>query len=342
MSANQQPEQHHYTPPWLDWIATNVVPSAMIGAEFIIAGLFFVVTSVRNPYDPHLWSILEWALVIVAGFVGLAMAGLSLKLSGMAAEMLATSHYIRGAFTFGGVLVLALIETWAGIVERAALIGVGTADLLLADYSGIDAFRHIPTSVFMVSFLLPCLVLWYGWASRPPVVISAEEQSANHARKLAEARFKAELNEIRAGGAARMGVAFKDGLIGKRDEASPDANADGLDEESGADNVLSFPGNSAASRQARSGAKGGGGLPKTHVRDSDILAYIHETLKRIDVTIDDVKAWMSQHHKASRANADNAEGITLAGAPYIMRKSTAHAEAKKKWPPRPEIIELAD
>lgn len=224
--ATQQ--QHHYTPPWLDWIATNVVPSAMIVAEFIIGGLFFIVTSVRNPYAPQSWSVLEWALVIVAGCVGAAMAGLALKLSGMAAEMLATGRWIRGLFTFLGVLVLALIETWAGIVERASMIGVGKADLLLADYTGIDAFRHIPTSVFMVSFLLPCLVLWYGWASRPPVVISAEEQAATHHKKLADARFKAEMRAIQAGGLGAALRSAQAGITGastgKKDEPLPVGN----------------------------------------------------------------------------------------------------------------------
>lgn len=228
---NQQPQQHHYTPPWLDWIATNIVPSAMILAELIIITGFFIVTSVRKPYEPQAWSYLEWALVIVAGFVGLAMAGLALKLSGQAAEMLATSHYLRGAFTFAGVLVLAAIETWAGIVERAQTIGIGPADLLLADYSGIDAFRHIPTSVFMVAFILPCLVLWYGWASRPPAVISAEEQAATHEKKLAEARFKAELSTIRAGGAARTAAAFKNGITGKQDAPLPTDSAPAFSEE---------------------------------------------------------------------------------------------------------------
>jgi len=219
--AQTQQQQHHYTPPWLDWIATNVVPSAMIVAEFIIGSLFFIVTSVRDPYTPDRWSVLEWALVVVAGCVGAAMAGLALKLSGMAAEMLATGRWVRGLFTFLGVLILALIETWAGIVERASMIGVGKADLLLADYTHIDAFRHIPTSVFMVSFLLPCLVLWYGWASRPPVVISAEGQAATHHKKLADARFKAEMRAIQAGG---LGVALRAaqaGITGKKDDALP-------------------------------------------------------------------------------------------------------------------------
>ena len=225
MASNVPAQQHHYTPPWLDVIATHFVPSAMIGAEMVIVTLFFIVTSVRQPYNPWAWSYVEIALVFVSVCVGLAMAGLALKLSGIAAEMLATSHYIRGAFTFSLVLVLGLIEMWAGIVERAQTIGVGPADLLLADYTGIDAFKHIPTSVFMVSIILPCLVLGYGWASRPPVVISADEQAATHARKLADARFKADMNAIRAGGLGAAARAAKAGLTGQQGEPLPGGSA---------------------------------------------------------------------------------------------------------------------
>lgn len=218
MADGTQGQVHHYTPPWLDWIATHVVPSAMIVAEGIVITEFFIVTSVRNPYAPQAWGVLEWLLVVVAFCVGAAMAGLALKLSGGAAEMLATGHVIRGGFMFVIVLALGVIETWAGIVERAGTIGIGPADLLLSDYTGVDAFRHVPTSVFIVSFILPCLVLGYGWASRPPVVESLEELRHKNALKEEKARANAVLNEIRAKGLGATARAARAGLTGKKDE----------------------------------------------------------------------------------------------------------------------------
>jgi hypothetical protein len=313
--ATQQQQQHHYTPPWLDWIATNVVPSAMIVAEFIIGGLFYVVTSVRNPYAPQSWSAPEWGLVIVAGAVGIAMAGLALKLSGMAAEMLATGRWVRGFFTFLGVLALACIETWAGIVERASLVGVGKADLLLADYTGIDAFRHIPTSVFMVSFLLPCLVLWYGWASRPPVVISAEEQAASHHKKLADARFKAEMRAIQAGGLGSAFRAAQAGITGKKDDALP------------AGNEAVNPGNNAAdtlgnvtpiTRRKRPANQTG--LQWTV---GDLQAYIRESYHR---ELDDITAGNTIR---SLGGNKRLEGVV--GQPYYANNRKAKAWADKLY-----------
>ena len=312
--ATQQ-QQHHYTPPWLDWIATNVVPSAMIGAEFIIGSLFYVVTSVRDPYTPSRWSVLEWALVVVAGFVGLAMAGLALKLSGMAAEMLASSRYIRGLFTFGGVLILALIETWAGIVERASLVGVGPADLLLADYTGIDAFRHIPTSVFMVSFLLPCLVLWYGWASRPPVVISAEEQAATHHKKLADARFKAEMRAIQAGGLGAALRSAQAGITGKKDDTVPVGNDGGNSQVTDSDtpeNVTPF-----APSKVR-GKKTG-----RQWTASDLQGYIRATYGR---ELDDITAGNTIRSLGSNKRLDG-----IVGQPYYANNLTAKGWADKLY-----------
>jgi hypothetical protein len=311
----QQPQQHHYTPPWLDWIATNIVPSAMILAELIIVTGFFIVTSVRDPYDPSRWSYLEWALVIVAGFVGLAMAGLALKLSGQAAEMLATNHYMRGGFTFVGVLVLACIETWAGIVERAQTIGIGPADLLLADYTGISAFRSIPTSVFMVAFILPCLVLWYGWASRPPAVVTAEEQALTHRKKLAAARFKAEMREIQAGGLARAGLAFKKGITGAQEDAIP---GDGeplnspIDAQDTGGNVVAFKPSRAAGKKTA--------LQWTA---SDLQAYIRATYSR---ELDSETAG-----NTIRSLGDNRRLEGVVGQPYYANNRKAKAWADRLY-----------
>lgn len=314
-TQNAQPQQHHYTPPWLDWIATNVVPSAMIVAEFIIGALFFIVTSVRNPYAPQSWSVLEWALVVVAGCVGAAMAGLALKLSGMAAEMLATGRIVRGGFTFLGVLVLALIETWAGIVERASMIGVGKADLLLADYTGIDAFRHIPTSVFMVSFLLPCLVLWYGWASRPPVVISAEEQAATHNKKLADARFKAEMRAIQAGGLGAALRSAQAGITGKKDEVLPGGNEalySPVNDGDTPDNVTPFqPSRVPGKKSAR------------QWDFHDLQAYIRVTYGR---ELDDITAGNTIR---SLGNNKRLDGVV--GQPYYANNLTAKRWADKLY-----------
>lgn len=315
MATQQTQQQHHYTPPWLDWIATNVVPSAMIVAEFIIGGLFFIVTSVRNPYAPQSWSVLEWALVIVAGCVGAAMAGLALKLSGMAAEMLATGRVVRGGFTFLGVLILALIETWAGIVERASMIGVGKADLLLADYTGIDAFRHIPTSVFMVSFLLPCLVLWYGWASRPPAVISAEEQAATHHKKLADARFKAEMRQIQAGGLGASLRAAQAGITGKQSDAVPTGRGDGnpqVDEAGTPDNVTPLP-------RDRSGQN----VPGIHWTAARLQAYIRETYHR---ELDDITAG-----NQIKLLGGNKRFESAVGKPYIANNRKAKSWADSMY-----------
>jgi hypothetical protein len=317
MSAPQTPQAqtHHYTPPWLDWIATHIVPSAMIGAEMVIVTLFFIVTSVRQPYNPLAWSYLEAALVFVAACVGLAMAGLALKLSGMAAEMLATGHALRGAFTFAGVLILALIETWAGIVERAQTIGIGQADILLADYTGIAAFKSIPTSVFMVAFILPCLVLWYGWASRPPVTISAEQQALTHAAKLAQARFKAEMRAIQAGGLARAGVAFKNGITGRQTEEIPPDTQDGLAPEAGApigDNVVTFPGPKRAAKKT--------GLQWTA---SDLQAYIRATYGQ---EFDDTSAAFRIRVLGKEKRLDG-----VAGRPYYANNKTAKAWADGEY-----------
>jgi hypothetical protein len=316
MAANaQQAQQHHYTPPWLDWIATNVVPSAMIVAEFIIGSLFYVVTSVRNPYVPQSWSALEWGLAVVAGAVGIAMAGLALKLSGMAAEMLATGHVIRGFATFLGVLALAIIETWAGIVERASLVGVGKADLLLADYTGIDAFRHIPTSVFMVSFLLPCLVLWYGWASRPPVVISAEEQAATHQKKLADARFKAEMRAIQAGGLGAALRSAQAGITGKKDDALPASNDEGnspVHDGDTPENVTPFkPSRVPGKKTARQWTS------------SDLQAYIRATYGR---ELDDITAGNTIRSLGSNRRLDG-----IVGQPYYANNLTAKGWADKLY-----------
>lgn len=313
MAAQQQ--QHHYTPPWLDWIATNVVPSAMIVAEFIIGSLFFIVTSVRDPYTPDRWSVLEWALVVVAGCVGAAMAGLALKLSGMAAEMLATGRWVRGLFTFLGVLILALIETWAGIVERASMIGVGKADLLLADYTGIDAFRHIPTSVFMVSFLLPCLVLWYGWASRPPVVISAEEQAATHHKKLADARFKAEMRAIQAGGLGATIRAAQAGITGKKDDVLPVGNETLNPGDNTADTLSNVTPITRRKRPANQT-----GLQWTA---SDLQAYIRERYHR---ELDDITAG---NQIRSLGSNKRLEGVV--GQPYYANNRKAKAWADKLY-----------
>ena len=315
MATQTTQQQHHYTPPWLDWIATNVVPSAMIVAEFIIGSLFFIVTSVRDPYTPNQWSVLEWALVAVAGCVGAAMAGLALKLSGMAAEMLATGRWIRGLFTFLGVLVLALIETWAGIVERASMIGVGKADLLLADYTGIDAFRHIPTSVFMVSFLLPCLVLWYGWASRPPVVISAEEQAATHHKKLADARFKAEMRAIQAGGLGAAMRAAQAGITGRKDEAllagSDNGNPE-VDDAGTPNNMTTLPRDRAVQN-----------VPGIYWTAARLQAYIRETYHR---ELDDITAGNQIKSLGGNKRYDAA-----VGKPYIANNRKAKSWADSMY-----------
>lgn len=315
MATQTTQQQHHYTPPWLDWIATNVVPSAMIVAEFIIGSLFFIVTSVRDPYTPNQWSVLEWALVVVAGCVGAAMAGLALKLSGMAAEMLAQGRWVRGAFTFLGVLVLALIETWAGIVERASMIGVGKADLLLADYTHIDAFRHIPTSVFMVSFLLPCLVLWYGWASRPPVVISAEEQAATHHKKLADARFKAEMRAIQAGGLGAAMRAAQAGITGRKDEAllagSDNGNSE-VDDAGTPDNMTTLPRDRAVQN-----------VPGIYWTAARLQAYIRETYHR---ELDDITAGNQIKSLGGNKRYDAA-----VGKPYIANNRKAKSWADSMY-----------
>lgn len=311
--ATQQ--QHHYTPPWLDWIATNVVPSAMILAELIIVTGFFIVTSVRHPYEPQSWSYLEWALVVVAGFVGLAMAGLALKLSGQAAEMLATGHYMRGVFTFVGVLVLACIETWAGIVERAQTIGIGPADLLLADYTHIDAFKHIPTSVFMVAFILPCLVLWYGWASRPPVVISAEELAATHAKKLADARFKAEMRAIQAGG---LGVALRAaqaGITGKKDDillAGIESTYPQVTGDDTPDNVTPLPRDRAVQN-----------VPGIYWTAARLQAYIRDVYHR---ELDDITAG-----NQIKSLGGNKRFDTAVGKPYIANNRKAKSWADSTY-----------
>jgi len=317
MSApNAQAQAHHYTPPWLDWIATHIVPSAMIGAEMAIVTLFFIVTSVRQPYNPLAWSYVEVVMVFVAGCVGLAMAGLALKLSGIAAEMLATSHYVRGAFTFGIVVALGLIEMWAGIVERAQTIGIGPADLLLADYSGIDAFRHIPTSVFMVSIILPCLVLGYGWASRPPVTMSAEAQAATHAAKLAQARFKADLRTINAGGFARTAVAFKDGITGKKadelDAGTQDTSPAQIDGDT-ASNITTFPG-------ARRTAKKSG----IYWTATDLADYVRNTY-RVEMGNDAAVFRIRQLGDDKRLDG-------VAGKPYCANnKRTKSWADKQDW-----------
>jgi hypothetical protein len=252
-----------------------------------------------------------------------------------------------GAATHGFVLV------WVAAVAFRRDDLLGAADQGNIEIPLIGTFP-LATLVLVLIAMLPyyegILSLIGPIVTKERRALSPEEIEEQNRREQAMAK----LNATRQQNLARSAVGWRNAgaalISGRIEEPSSPINGsldsadngDGLFSEEGAGNVLNFPDKSSASGQRGRGATGGGGLPKTHVKAEGVLEYVHEVLKRTDVTLSDVKAWMSQQPKASPANKDNPDGITLVGAPYVMRKSTAHAEAKKKWPPQPQIIELAD
>jgi hypothetical protein len=252
-----------------------------------------------------------------------------------------------GAATHGFVLV------WVAAVAFRRDDLLGTADQGNIEIPFLGTFP-LATLVLVLIALLPyyegILSLIGPIVTKERRALSPEEIEEMDRREQAMARLNATRQKnlassmvgLRNAGAALITGKIDEPLLATNTPADSEGNDAYLSSEMGAQNVLTFPGKSADSRQTGRGASGGRGLRNTHVKAEGVLAYIHKDLRRLDVTIDDVKAWMSQQPKASRANEDNPDGITLVGAPYVMRKSTAFAAAKKMWLPQERDLALAD
>lgn len=91
------------------------------------------------------------------------------------------------------------------------------------------------------------------------------------------------------------------------------------------------------------------GVPKGWANYQMILAYIHQTLRRTDVTADMVKTWMTSQPGVIRADGrkgdHNPDGLSATGGAYLLKKPGCYARVKKMWPAvqssEPEPVEVA-
>jgi len=224
MSANQ-PSQYHVMPEWFEYLRRHVVLSGLLVAQWIVTTLLILQISVSDPGQWQTWTWVDWSNAVVAVLMGMAGAGVALGISSAMAEAFGLKKWITGLFGFLGMLGLVAVDIWAGIAERSRTARPTPADSLLVDWTGIEALRVVPASVVIVACLLATLILYYGWTNRPPVVMTAEEAERRRQEKLANARYKAQLRTIQAGGLAKAGRAFGQGITGRKSEPSPAGDA---------------------------------------------------------------------------------------------------------------------
>src|SRR6185312_4945143 len=182
----QQSAHHARMPKFATAIQDNLLLPLLILASGYVNGVMLVDGWVPNIEDWHTWGIFHGAGVPLLFAAGLAMGGLTLRVSYKLSECVLRRQWGRALFLGLGMAVLAVIEFWASFSQRAPNLHPTAADALLP----------VPALPFSIAAILIALVipfasqLW-GFAADDPAPAPVEDP-ATLAQRLENERIQAE------------------------------------------------------------------------------------------------------------------------------------------------------
>lgn len=198
-SPQAAPRPHHARmPKFATAIQDNLLLPLLILASGYVNGVMLVDGWVPNIEDYHTWGIFHGAGVPLLFAAGLAMGGLTLRVSYKLSECVLRRQWGRALFLGLGMAVLAVIEFWASFSQRAPNLHRTAADALLP----------IPALPFSIAAVLIALVipfasqLW-GFAADDPAPAPVEDPETLKARlenDRIKAQHRAEMQKIGAAG----------------------------------------------------------------------------------------------------------------------------------------------
>lgn len=177
---------HASMPAFATWIQDNLLLPLLIVASGYVNGLMLVEGIVPNIEDPNTWGTFHGIGVVVLFAAGLAMGGLTLRVSYKLSECVMHKQWGRAIFLGMGMLVLAVIEFWASFSQRAPNLPPTAADLLLPFHS--QAFS---ATAILIALVIPFASQLWGFAATDPEPKPAED-SAMLAQRLDNERIMAE------------------------------------------------------------------------------------------------------------------------------------------------------
>lgn len=183
-----------------------------------------------------------------------------------------------------------------------------------------------------------------------PIITKDHEQpTLDQLREQAERqRLTAEISQANTQrmvtGWVRVGKALATEVRGKtagEDAGTSGAGFNGPGSSGLGDSTAGVSGDTSDGKGAARGGKivsftASAGVPKGYANAQMILAYIHQTLHRTDVTRDMVNGWMPLQPGVVKADGrkgdHNPEGLSATGGAYLLKKPGCYARAKKMWP----------
>jgi hypothetical protein len=198
-----KPEQDasHALPPWFDKMQMYLMLPLLLAAEGIINGNMLALGIGTDTPE----QILETGVMYTAGFL---MGGMALRCSATAAQAYQRREFAFTLLNSFGVLLFAVPEVWASLVVRSVNLPTTAPDNWLLSALAVQGSRVTPSNI-IVSFALPLVTVFWGFATRKRTRLSAEELLEIEQHKTIKARAKAERRVI---GYQSVGAALRGGL----------------------------------------------------------------------------------------------------------------------------------
>lgn len=331
VTTQVQAAQHHALPSWLHWVQSHLFLSFLLLAEAYLLGDLMQRGWVENIEDFAHWGLYHGVGVVLFFAAGAMAAGVALQCSVTAAEAFQTRHPFLGLFNLVGVMVFAGSEIWASLSERSANLRPSPADQAVLAMLNVQGLPVSPT-VVVVALLLPFATLYYGFSQRKPPEETTEERRERQERELAEARHKAELRAVRAGGLA--GAARAAIQAATRDASATETSADGA----------TYPDDDGGPSGGASAGEGAGVAGGKHLRPVRISSGTSALRGRITAAQlrDEVRErWGAEISEDAavafiRSLPDGGPTQGVQGRPVSAPKAQALARAKQKWGAQPQ------
>jgi hypothetical protein len=238
----------------------------LLAAEGVINGKMLAL-GIGTDTPEH---ILETVVMYVAGFL---MGGMALRCSATAAQAFQRREIMFTLLNGFGILLFAIPEVWASLVVRSVNLPVTAPDNWLLSLLEVHGTNITPTNL-SVSFALPLVTIFWGFATRKRTRLSAAELEAIEAAKTIKARGRQERAALNGGA---IGATFGGALQGARSALSTSDTADlagseGAGNESGKRGLRIVKASSSQPLEGESTS----GLPaaKGPWKREDVLAYV--------------------------------------------------------------------
>ncbi len=188
-------------PAWWVRLQRNVFMAAFVLASgFIIAQFLTTGLGTGSGGQNRVLAVgAFFATAVVGGLCG----GMTVLCSVSTKALWDRGRRLLSLFAFLLMWLFALVEFYAGLVDRIGNVPVNAVDTMILSWFGLRRVPITPTMLVIAASVSLIGIAW-GFAQYQPPQMALEDAEDEHTRQMQAARHRIELNALRAGGARQV------------------------------------------------------------------------------------------------------------------------------------------